>query len=694
MKRISKLLLKQRLLISCLAFFCIQIAASTHLIAARSDFNHNWQFVKDADTTITQSLFTQSGLDQLDWESVSLPHTANIEPLVITGQQWQGYSFYRKFFTVANAHKNKHIAIDFEGAMQIAEVFLNGELVYKNYGGYLPFYVDISEKVKFGKENALLIRLNNKEHPEVPPGKPLDELDFCYYSGIYRNVTLVIKDKLHISNSIAANRVAGGGVFVSYSQVSSQQAMVNVNVDLQNDHAKSRKAKVKLVLADKTGNIVAKVMSPENLIRSGKNLVFKQTLTVSNPMLWNPDTPNLYSLTIQVLDERKVIDSETLQIGIRTFSFSAKEGFVINGKKIKLRGTNRHQEYPYIGNALSDNAQYRDAYKIKLAGYNFVRVAHYPKSPAFLSACDALGIMVLNAIPGWQFMGNEVFQKNSIMNVRKMVRRDRNHPSIILWEASINETTMSHQFMLNAHNAVKEELPQGENYTCGWQDEVYDVFIPARQHATAPDYWKKYRKDKPLIIAEYGDWEYYAHNAGFNQTAFANLAPQERTTRQLRGDGQKRLAQQALNYQESFNDNQYNQSCGDANWLIFDYNRGYAPDIEASGVMDIFRLPKFAFYFYQSQASFHIDNADAFHKPMIYIANYWNDSTFKQVKVYSNCEEVELSLNGVVVGLQKPDKDINSTKLKHPPFTFDIPTFRSEERRVGEVCRSRWWPFD
>ena len=121
MKRISKLLLKQRLLISCLAFFCIQIAASTHLIAARSDFNHNWQFVKDADTTITQSLFTQSGLDQLDWESVSLPHTANIEPLVITGQQWQGYSFYRKFFTVANAHKNKHIAIDFEGAMQIAE---------------------------------------------------------------------------------------------------------------------------------------------------------------------------------------------------------------------------------------------------------------------------------------------------------------------------------------------------------------------------------------------------------------------------------------------------------------------------------------------------------------------------------------------------------------------------------------------
>jgi beta-galactosidase len=635
-------------------------------------FNNDWEFVKGIDTAFSNDLLLKNG--QVKWEKISLPHTANIEPIEKVTQQWQGICFYRKFFSIPASYKGKHIAIQFDGAMEEADVYLNGKHIFKHLGGYLPFYIDISNEVIVGSGNSILVKLDNRDNPLIPPGKPLLGLDFNYYSGIYRNAWLIVKDKLHISNAIAANKIAGGGVFVHYENISPQSATLVLKTEVNNDFNTAKNAQIRVTIADASGKIIARSLSANQPVDAGNSATFTQTIAVFNPILWDPEHPYLYHLLVEALHDGKMIDKEIIKTGIKTIRVES-DAFYLNNKHVKIRGTNRHQEYPYLGNALSDNAQYRDAWKIKQAGFNFVRCSHYPQSPAFFNACDELGIMVMDPTPGWQFAGNDSFRVNSYQNIRDMIRRDRNHACIILWEASLNETGMKKDFMQKAHGIVHEELPFPGVYSAGWINDVYDVFLPARQHAKAPDYWKKYNKDRPLLIAEYGDWEYYALNAGFTQTAYKDLKIQERSSRQLRGFGEKRMLQQALNYQEAYNDNLYGSALGDAIWLMFDYNRGYASDIESSGIMDIVRLPKFAFYFYKSQVDPVLNNSSPFNKPMLFIANYWQNGSDTTVKIFSNCDEVELFLNGKSLGKQKPDKDQYSTNLKHPPFTFHLNAF-------------------
>ncbi|SEO94800.1 beta-galactosidase [Mucilaginibacter gossypiicola] len=629
---------------------------------AVTPFNNNWQFVKNADTSINDQLFSHAGASS--WQQVSLPHTANIEPVIKIAQQWQGICFYRKFFTLDKSDAGKYIAIRIDAAMNLADVYLNGKHLQTHIGGYLPVYIDISDKALYGKENCLLIRLNNHDNPVIPPGKPIKDLDFNFYSGIYRNAWLIKKNKVYITDAVNAGQVNGGGVLLHYDNISANSARLNIKVQVQNDHAIKQAVQLKATLYDASGKAVGALNMPAAVIKPNGSNTFEQSISIAKPALWSPVHPYLYKVVVGVESNGVLLDSVSIKTGIRQISFKA-DGFYLNGSKYVLRGTNRHQEYPYVGYALSDNAQYRDAYKIKQAGFDFVRCSHYPPSPAFLNACDELGIFVMDSTPGWQFFGDETFQKNSLQAITDMLHRDRNHPSIILWEASLNETDMKQDYMEKAHAIVHQELPYADTYTCGWMNAVYDVFIPARQHAKAPDYWKKFNQ-KPILIAEYGDWEYYAQNAGFNQTQYKDLTDQEKTSRQLRSDGEKRMLQQALNFQESHNDNLNGKITGDANWLMFDYKRGYAPDIESSGIMDIFRLPKFAYYFYQSQR-----DADE-SKPMLFIANYWNNQATQSVKIYSNCDEVELFLNGKLVTKQKPDVDVMSNNLKHAPFTFNI----------------------
>ncbi|MDB5112708.1 MAG: beta-galactosidase [Mucilaginibacter sp.] len=540
-----------------------------------SSFNKNWEFVKDIDTVNPGEKLSTVHSGNINWEKVSLPHTPHIEPVKKVTEQWQGICFYRKFFTVPAVAKGKHIAVRFDAAMHEADVYLNGKHIYKHLGGFLPFYIDISDAVKIGQPNCILIKLNNQDNLDIPPGKPIKDLDFNYYGGIYRNAWLIIKNKLYISDAVQAGHEGGGGLLVSDENVSTQSAKILVNTEVNNGFDHPQQAQIKIRLTDRQGKTIATTLSGKQAIIPGSFGTFKQSLVVNRPELWSPEQPYLYSLEVQVLQNGRVVDEHAIKTGIKTIKF-APDAFYLNGKKLNITGTNRHQEYPYIGYALSDNAQYRDAWKIKDAGFNFVRCSHYPPSPAFLDACDELGILVMDAIPGWQFFGGKEFQLNSFQNIRDMIHRDRNHASVVLWEASLNETDMSKAYMDTANNIVHRELPFKNVFSSGWIDYAFDVFNPARQHLKAPDYWKKYNHPKPLLIAEYGDWEYYAQNAGFNQKEYSGLKSEERNSRQVRLDGQKRLLQQALNFQEAHNDDLYGPGIGDANWLMFDYKRGYA----------------------------------------------------------------------------------------------------------------------
>ena len=609
-----------------------------------------------------------------NWEKITIPHTAKIEPLVVNNQ-FQGTCWYEKIFTVAHS-KNMKVFLYFEGVMQEADVWINDQKVTNHKGGYLPFTVDVTPFLK-SKGNTIKVKVNNEDNPEFLPGKPLKDLDFNYYGGIYRNVYLITTNKLYITNPIQANKKASGGMYANFHQVNKDRALGTVQVHLKNEYAVEKKANLKFILTDNQGDKL-EFKSEAFSINANSGKAITQNVVVENPKLWSISKPNLYNLQVQILVNNKIIDSYSEKIGIRKSEIK-EDGYYLNDEKIYITGTNQHQEYPYLGYAISDEAQFRDAVKIKNAGFDLVRMSHYPHAEAFLNACDELGILVMNSLTGWQFFGNETFQKNAIQDIRDMARRDRNHPSIIFWEASLNETQMSESFMQAAAKTLNEEIPFGNNFTACWIDnENYDLFIPARQHSKAPDYWTKYNKgNRKIFIAEYGDWEYYAQNAGFNQTEFSNLKEDERTSRQLRAHGEKRLLQQAYNFQEAANSNRKGiNTIGEANWVMFDYNRGYSHDLESSGISDIFRIPKFAYAFYQSQRDANVVlDTKLVSGPMVTIANYWAETSPLNVTVYSNCDEVGLYLNDILVAKQKPLINENSDKLKHPPFVFKMDKF-------------------
>lgn len=622
-----------------LALFCISASFGQ---LKRTLFNDNWEFqIKQTDPVTI----------------VSLPHTSQLEPLVMTSQ-FVGHVLYRKRFHY-KLDSGKRLLIHFEGAMHTAKVLLNGRELGTHIGGYLPFQFDLTSALK-DSSNILEVYLDNTEDVTIPPGKPLKELDFYYHSGIYRNVWL---------EEVSGVQIQDPYFYTENINTVNATTTANVRLTFELKYQPDWVIHPVSVLA-KLGNTPF-TLNNDAFIDSTNSITYSGTLHIKNPALWSPSNPNLTDLKILVMNAGDTIASQVLKVGVRKTELKP-DGFYLNGAKLFLRGTNRHQEYPYVGYAVPDNAQKRDAQLIKDAGFNFVRLSHYPQAPAFYDACDALGIIVMDAIAGWQHFGPPPFEQRCKDDLREMILRDRNHPSVVFWENSINETQMPEAFMLEM-NTIAKSLLKGQGFTAGWTDHPsYDLFIPARQHAQAPNYWNQYKNNsRPLFIAEYGDWEYYAQNAGFNQTQFMDLKTSERNSRHLRGASEQALLQQAYNFQEASNSNRKGpNTIGEANWVCFDYNRGYSPDLEASGIYDITRLPKYAVDFYKSQSNLDLK------KPELSIASRWDAASSLNVTVYSNCPKVALYLNDSLIAKKVATPSISSDRLPHPPYLFEIKKYQ------------------
>ena len=395
-------------------------------------------------------------LENKQWEQITLPHTPFVEPLTVL-HQWQGICYYKKKITITPEEAKKHIWIEFEGAMHLADVWINGKHVMQHAGGYTPFVVDATGLLKTGKENELLVRLDNRNNSLIPPGKPLETLDFCYYGGIYRNVHLIAKADVHITHPILDGHPAGAGIFITYPKVSQELSVVDAKTEIKNTSDKEKVVELRHTLytwkKQKGKDKKVQNISETLTLHPGVTIENNQRMEVKHPALWSPDEPNLYVLSTEVVENGKVVDKEETRIGIRHIEMSIEKGFVINGKPLRLVGSNRHMEYPYVGNAISDQAQYRDMYQIRSNGFNIVRLGHYPQATAALDACDELGLLAIEPIPGWQFFNkNPLFISLTHRDVRDMIRRDRNHPSIVMWETTLNESWPPAEWRLPMRN--------------------------------------------------------------------------------------------------------------------------------------------------------------------------------------------------------------------------------------------------
>jgi len=415
--------------------------------------NSNWLFRKDeAGLTAAQASTLPNG-----WEKVSLPHTWNAADVLDDEPgYYRGTGWYRKTLAVPADWQRRRIFLQFEGANQEAEVYVNGQLAGRHAGGYTAFRFPISQWLKFsGNEPGkadIVVKLTNRYNPDIPPLTA----DFTFYGGIYRDVVLVAAEPVHFD----LDNHASAGVFVSTPAVSAEAAEVLVAGTLYNESATPRKVTVLSQLLDREGRAVARLQTNLTL-KPGAKTPFRQALPkLARPRLWTPDDPYLYRVVTSVLEGKKgaALDEVSSPVGLRWFRFDANEGFFLNGKALKLIGTNRHQDFPGLGNALPDALAERDVLLLKQMGGNFLRVSHYPQAPTVLAACDRLGILASVEIPVVNAITDSpAFFQNCLAMQTEMIRQGFNHPSVIIW-AYMNEV------LLRLPAGLKRDNDAGRTY--------------------------------------------------------------------------------------------------------------------------------------------------------------------------------------------------------------------------------------
>lgn len=607
--------------------------------------NDDWLFTEQFEDSLAAPEYPENTL-----QPVRLPHTCKETPFHYFDESlYQMVSGYRRHLLIPKDWQGKQILLTFEGAAHDSTVFCNGKKVGEHHCGYTAFTVDLTDNVLYGQDNLLCVRLDSRENLNVPPFGYV--IDYMTYGGIYRDVRLEVKEKVSLSDIFVHTAIDFKSSPVT-AQITSEITLTasDENVTIRQYYMPKSTAAAQeswrllceqTVSADTTGD---------------KKIAL--TAAITDPLLWDTEEAHLYILKTQLYQDNTLLDETETTFGIREAVFK-KDGFYLNGRKLRIRGLNRHQSFPYVGYAMPKSMQRLDADLLKKElGLNAVRTSHYPQSHYFLERCDELGLLVFTEFPGWQHIGDDSWKAQAVANAEDMIRQYRNHPSIILWGIRINESPDDDAFYEKT-NAVAHKLdptrPTGgvramkkshlleDVYT--YNDFLHDGEMPGCNPK------KKVTSDmeKPYLISEYNGHMYPTK-------AF---------------DNEERRSEHAIRHANVL-DAVAGQSdiAGSFGWCMFDYNThkdfGSGDRICYHGVMDMFRNPKLAASIYaceqeQTPVLEITSSMDIGEHPGCNRGNIYILSNADSVKMYKNGRFIKEYLPGM-----SPYKH-----LKHGPILID-----------------------
>ena len=608
--------------------------------------NDDWLFTEQFEDSLVAPEYPENTL-----QPVRLPHTCKETPFHYFDESlYQMVSGYRRHLLIPKDWQGKRILLTFEGAAHDSTVFCNGKKVGEHHCGYTAFTVDLTDNVLYGQDNLLCVRLDSRENLNVPPFGYV--IDYMTYGGIYRDVRLEVKEKVSLSDIFVHTAIDFRSSPVT-AQITSEITLTesDENVTIRQYYMPKSTA-----AAQESWRLLCE-QTVSTDVSCDKE--FSLTATITAPLLWDTEEANLYILKTQLLyQDNTILDETETRFGIREAVFK-KDGFYLNGRKLRIRGLNRHQSFPYVGYAMPKSMQRLDADLLKKElGLNAVRTSHYPQSHYFLERCDELGLLVFTEFPGWQHIGDDAWKAQAVENAEDMIRQYRNHPSIILWGIRINESPDDDAFYEKT-NAVAHKLdpsrPTGgvramkkshlleDVYT--YNDFLHDGEMPGC------DPKKKVTSDmeKPYLISEYNGHMYPTK-------AF---------------DNEERRSEHAIRHANVL-DAVAGQSdiAGSFGWCMFDYNThkdfGSGDRICYHGVMDMFRNPKLAANIYaceqeQTPVLEITSSMDIGEHPGCNRGNIYILSNADSVKMYKNDRFIKEYLPGM-----SPYKH-----LKHGPILID-----------------------
>lgn len=612
---------------------------------------------------------TMPKFNDSSWQSINLPHDwavylpfVHVKDFAIMGHGYKpiggefpatSIGWYRKEFTVPAEDSTKRIVLQFDGVYRDCIVWLNGNFVGKNMSGYAPFSFDVTNFINYGGKNFLVLRVDAENY----------EGWFYEGAGIYRHVWLIETPPLHIPIY---------GTYVRTTSIQGDRAALAVQTEVRNREGLASRLDVESIIIDKHGNIVARASTAETRMNPYEKRKFEQTITVDRPELWSPGHPNLYKLVSIVKSGGKVLDRVNTTFGIRTLRWTSNDGFFLNGKRVEIKGTCNHQDFAGVGTALPDGLQYFRVEKLKEMGCNAWRTSHNPPTPALLDACDKLGMLVMDE--------NRLLNSSPeyVSQFKRMIRRDRNHPSVIIWsigneEWGVQDTPVGVRI---AKTLIRIQKDLDPSRTCtfaandgdAYNDAVNSV-IPVRgfnYHVYDIQKYHEQHPDQPLIGTETASTvstrgEYANDTAkGYVSDYDVNAPPWGETAEQ---------------WWKFYDEHRY--LAGGFVWTGFDY-RGEPtpyewPDINSNfGIMDVCGFPKNNYYYYQAWWT---------DKPVLHIFPHWNWSGKEgkpiDVWCFSNCDSIELLLNGKSLGTKVMEHDSHlEWTVNYEPGTLEARGWR------------------